>query len=121
MPQFASFLLTHPDWQPIFAPNGRLLEEGEVIRNVNLSKTLATIAVQGVDAFYKGPIADALIEKTRATGGIMTQEDFDNYTIRIDRALEGTYKGQKVYTSHAPTSGPGIYTKAPFSIPDFLA
>ena len=65
MPLFAPLFLTHPDWKPIFAPNGRLLEEGEIIRNVNYSKTLATVATQGVDAFYKGPIADALIEKIR--------------------------------------------------------
>lgn len=36
----------------------------------------------------------------------MTLEDLENYEVRIAPALQGTYRGRKVYTSHAPTSGP---------------
>ena len=38
----------------------------------------------------------------------MTQADLSNYTVKVDKALEGTWRGRKVYTSQAPTSGPGI-------------
>lgn len=37
----------------------------------------------------------------------MTLEDLANYKIKVDRALEGTYRGRKIYTTHAPTSGAG--------------
>ena len=40
------------------------------------------------------------------TGGIMTNNDLESYAVRIAPALKGTYQGRKVYTSHAPTSGP---------------
>jgi hypothetical protein len=46
-------MLSNSDWQDVFAPNGRLLEEGEIIRRTNLSRTLATIAEEGPEAFYK--------------------------------------------------------------------
>jgi gamma-glutamyltranspeptidase/glutathione hydrolase/leukotriene-C4 hydrolase len=45
-------MLKNPDWSAIFAPHGRLLEEGDVIHRTNLSRTLSTIAEQGADAFY---------------------------------------------------------------------
>ncbi|KAN0129765.1 Gamma-glutamyltranspeptidase [Lactarius tabidus] len=106
LPKFRSLLLHNPDWSHIFAPNGVLLEEGDTIQRVNLSRTLSVIAEQGPDAFHRGEIADAIINKIRAEDGIMTQEDLANYEVKVSRALEGTYRGQKVYTTHAPTSGP---------------
>ncbi|KAI0355646.1 gamma-glutamyltranspeptidase [Trametes cingulata] len=103
---FAPLMLNHPDWRPIFAPEGRLLKEGQTIRRTNLSRTLAAIADGGADAFYRGPIADALVRKVRETGGILTHADLEGYEVHVKRALEGTYRGRKVYTPHAPTSGP---------------
>ncbi|KAJ6499312.1 gamma-glutamyltranspeptidase [Mycena sanguinolenta] len=103
---FPSLMLDNPDWSAVFTPRGRFLQEGEVIRRSNYSRTLATIASEGPDAFYKGPIADSLIEKIRATGGILSHADFENYSVKVEHALEGTYRGNKVYTTHAPTSGP---------------
>ncbi|KAH9978655.1 gamma-glutamyltranspeptidase [Lactifluus volemus] len=105
-PIFDCLFLRNPDWARIFAPNGVLLKEGDVIQNVNLSRTLGRIADRGPDAFYQGEIADAIIAKIRAEGGIMTHEDLTNYGVKVYRALEGSYRGRKVYTPHAPTSGP---------------
>ncbi|KAJ7287545.1 gamma-glutamyltranspeptidase [Mycena rebaudengoi] len=103
---FPQLMLHNPDWSAIFAPGGRFLREGEVIRRTNLSRTLATIASEGADAFYKGPVADSVIRKVQATGGILSHADLENYTVKVDHALQGTYRGRKVYTSHAPGSGP---------------
>jgi gamma-glutamyltranspeptidase / glutathione hydrolase / leukotriene-C4 hydrolase len=36
----------------------------------------------------------------------MSYGDLTNYTVKVQRALEGTYRGRRVYTTHAPTSGP---------------
>ncbi|KAF8798738.1 gamma-glutamyltranspeptidase [Phlegmacium glaucopus] len=106
IPWFADLMLNNPDWSAIFAPNGRILTTGETIRRTNLSRTLSIIAREGADAFYKGPIADAIVRKLRLTNGILSHVDLENYTVSVDRALEGTYRGRKVYTTHAPTSGP---------------
>ena len=36
----------------------------------------------------------------------MTNADLEGYRAKVDPALTGTYRGRKVYTPHAPTSGP---------------
>lgn len=64
-----------------------------------------------INRCHQGPIADSLIRKIRSTGGIMTHSDLQNYRVKVDRALEGTYLSKKVYTSHAPTSGPGEWLR----------
>jgi gamma-glutamyltranspeptidase/glutathione hydrolase/leukotriene-C4 hydrolase len=55
---------------------------------------------------YQGDIADSIIEKVHATGGILTHEDLLGYSVITKPALKGSYLGKKVYTTHAPTSGP---------------
>ncbi|KAI0341981.1 gamma-glutamyltranspeptidase [Trametopsis cervina] len=95
-----------PDWKAVFAPNGCLLREGDIIRRTALSRTLARVAEEGPDAFYTGPVAESIVAKVQATGGIMTLKDLAQYDVRVAPALEGTYRGKKIYTSHAPTSGP---------------
>jgi gamma-glutamyltranspeptidase / glutathione hydrolase / leukotriene-C4 hydrolase len=99
-------MLGNPDYAAIFAPRGLLLREGDLIRRTNYSNTLTAIARHGASVFYKGPIADALVSKIQAAGGILTHADLEGYKIRIHKALEGTYFGRKVYTTHAPASGP---------------
>ncbi|KAH7888834.1 gamma-glutamyltranspeptidase [Phlebopus sp. FC_14] len=105
---FSSLMLNDEDWRAIFAPEGKLLLHGETIRRTNYSRTLATIATEGPEAFYKGPIANSIIRKVKETGGILTHADLEGYSVNVGRALEGTYHGKKVYTSHAPTSGPAL-------------
>ena len=41
------------DWSDIFAPNGHILQEGEIIRRANLSRTLDIIAREGANGFYR--------------------------------------------------------------------
>lgn len=54
----------------------------------------------------QGPVADAIVNKVRETGGILTHEDLESYSVVIQPALQGTYLSRNVYTTHAPTSGP---------------
>ncbi|KIJ67718.1 hypothetical protein HYDPIDRAFT_83226 [Hydnomerulius pinastri MD-312] len=103
---YPDLMLGNEDWRAVFAPEGKLLLQGETIRRTNYSRTLATIAAEGPGAFYKGSIADSIIRKVQATGGILTHVDLEGYRVNVERALEGTYHDKKVYTSHAPTSGP---------------
>lgn len=54
----------------------------------------------------QGPVADAIVNKVREKGGIITHEDLQNYSAIVQPALQSTYLSRKVYTMHAPTSGP---------------
>ncbi|KAL5523970.1 hypothetical protein ACEPAG_8143 [Sanghuangporus baumii] len=106
LPWFAELIFKDPVWTAIFAPNGTILGEGEVVRRTNYSRTLAAIASEGADAFYKGEIADAIISSIQSAGGIMTHADLEEYRVKVEPALVGSYRGRKVYVPHAPTSGP---------------
>ncbi|KAL4066312.1 gamma-glutamyltranspeptidase [Scleroderma yunnanense] len=106
--RYSRLMLEHDDWKPIFAPDGKLLLQGETIRRTNYSRTLAIIASEGPEAFYKGPIADAIVRKVQETGGILTHADLEGYRVKVERALQGTYHDRKVYTTYAPTSGPAL-------------
>ncbi|TEB37867.1 hypothetical protein FA13DRAFT_1725483 [Coprinellus micaceus] len=107
---YEKLMLEDEDWRAIFAPNGRILREGEWIRRTNLSRTLRTIATEGPEAFYRGPIADSLIHTIDRTGGILTSSDLESYIPIVRRALEGSWESngvrRTVYTTQAPTSGP---------------
>jgi hypothetical protein len=46
------FMVSDPDWAPIFAPKGILAREGDYISRKAYSKTLERIARDGPDAFY---------------------------------------------------------------------
>ena len=69
---------------------------------------------------FKGPIADSLVRKVRLTGGILSHSDLTNYSVKVDRALQGTYRGRKVYVTHAPTSGPGMSQTTPSYRPQWF-
>lgn len=54
----------------------------------------------------QGPIADAIVRRVQGSGGILTHVDLEGFSAKVERALESTYHDKKIYTTHAPTSGP---------------
>lgn len=48
----SKLMLDNEDWSAVFAPEGKLLLQGETIRRTNYSRTLETIANEGPEAFY---------------------------------------------------------------------
>ncbi len=86
----------------VFAPNGKLLKEGETVKRPNFAVTLQKIATNPED-FYTGDIARHLIETIQQNGGIMTMKDLRNYQPRIRQPLIGYYHGRKIITTDAPT------------------
>jgi gamma-glutamyltranspeptidase/glutathione hydrolase/leukotriene-C4 hydrolase len=56
------------------APKGVILKEGDIIKRIALSKTLQAIADEGADVFYKGWIADSLVEVIQNNSGIITKQ-----------------------------------------------
>ncbi|KAF8313467.1 hypothetical protein DL93DRAFT_2167881 [Clavulina sp. PMI_390] len=105
---WGQFIPTDPDWIPVFAPNGRLMREGEPISRMAYSRTLRRIANEGPEVFYSGSIAESMVAKVQEKGGILTLEDIAGYKPIVRKAIEGSYLGRKVYTTSAPTSGPVV-------------
>ncbi len=87
-------------------PHGKPAVAGDVIHQPELGKTLRAIAKDGPDAFYKGPIAEDMVETLRGVGGLHTMEDFANHSTETTSPIGTMYKGHDVW--QCPPNGPGI-------------
>ncbi|KAK5448026.1 hypothetical protein LTS15_009050 [Exophiala xenobiotica] len=100
-----NFLVDDPNWAIDFAPNGTLLGLGDTITRKRYANTLESIANEGPDVFYNGPIAEATIAALQAQNGTMTVGDLQNYTVAIRPTANITYRGYRMFSCSAPSSG----------------
>ena len=94
-----------PNVAAIFLKDGERYQVGDTIVQTQLANTLQLISDQGPDAFYKGPIADAIVAASEANGGILSKEDFENYTVSEYDPVTCDYRGYVVISSPPPSSG----------------
>src|ERR1700686_4156723 len=87
-------------------PHGKPAVAGDVIRQPELGQTLRAIAKNGRDAFYKGAVAEDMVETLRGIGGLHTLDDFERHTTETTSPIGTTYKGLDVW--QCPPNGPGI-------------
>jgi gamma-glutamyltranspeptidase/glutathione hydrolase len=91
----ATFLVREPAPQP-----------GELIVLKNLAQTYRTLAAGGRDAFYRGPIARAIVEYSQQNGGFLTMEDFAAQRSEWVEPISTTYTGHTLY--EIPPNGQGL-------------
>ncbi|KAF2133940.1 gamma-glutamyltranspeptidase [Dothidotthia symphoricarpi CBS 119687] len=101
----SNFFINDPQFAFDFAPKGRLLKLNETITRKRYADTLETIATEGPDAFYTGPIADATIRALQAANGTMVLDDLKNYTVAIRKPSTITYRDYKLTACSAPSGG----------------
>ncbi|KAJ5634063.1 hypothetical protein N7528_001905 [Penicillium herquei] len=99
------FLSNDPEFAVDFAPNGTRLGLGDTITRKRLADTFETIAEQGPDAFYSGPIAETMIKAVQKANGTMVLEDLANYKIAIRNVSQIDYRGYTVTGATSPSSG----------------
>lgn len=89
----------------IFMRNGRLPRPGDVLRQPQLAATLDAIARGGPRAFYRGPIARAVVAASERNGGILTLSDFAKYTVDERAPVRCAYRGYVITSAAPPSSG----------------
>ncbi len=102
-----------PETAAIFRPGGVPLAEGDWLVQPDLARTLKRIAAKGPDAFYRGPLARAIVkaqqrarpELGEAGRGRMTTADLARYDVAIRTPLMGRYRGWTLATMPPPSSG----------------
>lgn len=99
------FLSRDRTWAEDFAPNGTRVGPGDVMTRKRYAHTLEAIAVEGPDAFYQGPLAEATIRALHGTNGTMTMEDLASYEIVSRTPVTIDYKGFRLHGCSAPASG----------------
>lgn len=109
-----SALLRHPSTRDYFflkpgtggdAP--RPLPAGHMLRNPVYADTLRAIARHGPDGFYKGPVAEAIVETASAhiNRGLITLDDLAGYEARKREPVCRGYRDRTVCGMPPPTSG----------------
>ncbi|MFC2095639.1 gamma-glutamyltransferase family protein [Candidatus Bipolaricaulota bacterium] len=97
--------LTDETIAPIFFPDGLIPEVGTILYNEPQAKALELIAEDGAEAFYRGDIADAIVE---TMGGFFTSADLQRYQAVVRDALISEYRGLEIIGAPAIISGATI-------------
>jgi gamma-glutamyltranspeptidase/glutathione hydrolase len=106
LPLAAATLRQHPSSARIYLrPDGSASEAGDRIALDDLAATLETIAASGAAGFYKGPVAQKIVEAVNAAGGRMTARDLANYRAVEREPVRGTYRGYTIVSMPPPSSG----------------
>jgi len=91
-----------------FHPDGTPLAEGEILKSPEYAATLREIAAGGADAFYKGDIAQAIVNAVQHAPnqqGGMTLADLANYRPKERAPVCGPYRQYHVCSMGPPSSG----------------
>ena len=95
----------HPEAAAIFLNHGKPWQAGERLVQTDLARTLKGIAEKGNDGFYRGHVAQAVARASQAHGGLLTVQDFADYTVEWSRPVECDYRGYRIISSPPPSSG----------------
>jgi gamma-glutamyltranspeptidase/glutathione hydrolase len=88
-----------------FLPHGHAPRPGEIFANPNLAASLQQIASGGRDAFYKGPIAEAIVADMKRRGGLLDRRDLGEHASDWVAPISTRYRGYDVYELPPNTQG----------------
>ena len=89
----------------IVLPDGKPLKVGQTETRPELARTLATIAQKGKDGFYRGWVAQEIVDAVKRSGGVLTADDLAAYRPEWKKPLTGSYRGRTVYAPPPPSGG----------------
>ena len=98
-------LAADPVTAATFLPNGQVPAPGEIFANPKLAATLDTIGKGGRDAFYKGPIARAIVADMKKRDGLLDERDFTDHKADWVEPISTTYRGYQVFEMPPNTQG----------------
>jgi gamma-glutamyltranspeptidase/glutathione hydrolase len=95
-----------PGMAETFLPGGRPPRPGEIFANPGLARTYQAIARGGRDAFYRGPVSEALSAFSAAVGGFLSPEDLARHRSEWVEPISTTYRGATLH--ELPPNGQGL-------------
>ena len=92
----------------VYTKDGELYTPGEILVQPDLARTLGSLAAGGVEAFYRGEVAETMARDLEANGASVTAQDLAGYRVRIAEPLRGSYRGRTVLSPGPPTGGAAL-------------
>lgn len=93
-------------WKETFTYHGHAPVAGDLWRSRRMARTLRRIAQSQSDDFYRGELAERIVQFARQTGGYITADDLANHTSTWVDPISTTYRGYNVW--EIPPSGQGL-------------
>jgi gamma-glutamyltranspeptidase / glutathione hydrolase len=98
-----------PESTRVFLRGGKAPELYGIFRNPDMAKAYRLLQRQGRDAFYEGPIADAIIERINGSDALpWRRSDLSSFRSEWVRPISTSYKGYDVH--QMPPNSQGFAT-----------
>ena len=95
----------YPNVAAIFLNKGEPYVPGDRLVQPQLAHTLELIEKGGANAFYRGEIARKVVAASEAQGGILSLQDFADYSVEWDKPVRCDYRGYTFVSDPPPSSG----------------
>jgi gamma-glutamyltranspeptidase / glutathione hydrolase len=82
-----------------------LIKEGELFRQPELADTIDALTHEGDDLFYRGGLAKQISRLCAEHGSHLSARDLAGYEVIRRMPLDVTYRGNRLLTNPAPSSG----------------
>ena len=89
-----------------FTLDGRAPRLGEIVRLPGLARSLEMIAHGGSDVFYRGELAQQIVDTSETHGGLLTRADLAAHRSEWVTPISTEYRGYQV--SEIPPNGQGL-------------
>lgn len=95
-------------WYTTFTINGKAPGAGQVWRSQDHAKTLQIIADSKAEAFYRGELAEKIVDFSKKYDGFLNEEDLAEYYPEWVEPIKINYRGYDVW--EIPPNGHGLST-----------
>lgn len=94
------------EFQRVFGrQDGEPWRPGNTLIQPDLANSLRLIADKGPAAFYRGAIAEQLVQEMQLGDGLITLADLRAYSAKVRRPIHGTFHDFDIYGAPPPSSG----------------
>jgi gamma-glutamyltranspeptidase/glutathione hydrolase len=94
------------NWAATFMRDGRPPHVGELWRSPEMARSLRHIAETGAEAFYRGELAESIINFAKQTGGFLHADDLATHSSTWVEPIHTNYRGYDVW--EIPPNGQGL-------------
>lgn len=101
----AELLKDYPGFAEVFMPGGKAPSKGEIFRNPYLANTYRLLASNGRDVFYKGEVAEEIVNYVKQQGGFLSMRDMQDHSSEWITPISTNYRGYDVW--ELPPNGQG--------------
>jgi gamma-glutamyltranspeptidase/glutathione hydrolase len=101
-------LQNNPESARLFLDQQSIPEQGWILRQPELAATLSLLAEQGRKGFYRGALAEKLVNAVQDAGGIWSLDDLAQYQVKWRTPLIVPLAAQRQLITAPPPSAGGI-------------